>query len=101
MYKAQIPCLAVLLTKFDDRYVLMIDLASQFSLQRKNAFNRFIEALLKENKCCKKRHFNKNLVMSVEDKRSHNSNKKCWIYNKLFAAGDNEVRDHDHVTGTF
>ena len=39
--------------------------------------------------------------MSVEDKRSYDSNKKCWIYNKLFAAGDNEVRDHDHVTGTF
>ena len=57
MYKAQISCLAVLLTKFDDRYVLMIDLASQFSLQRKNAVNRFIEALLKENKCCKKKAF--------------------------------------------
>ena len=45
-----------------------------------------------------KKHFNKNLVMSVEDERSFKSSSKCCICNKLFVAGDNKVRDHDHVT---
>ena len=36
--------------------------------------------------------------MFVEDERSFKSSAKCWICNKLFAAGDNKVRDHDHVT---
>ena len=26
---------------------------------------------------------------------------KCWICNGLFAEGDNEIRDHDHVTGNY
>ena len=46
-----------------------------------------------------KKNFNKNLVMYVEDKKSFKSSNKCWICNKLFAVGDNKVRDHDHVTG--
>ena len=48
-----------------------------------------------------KKHFNENLVMSVEDERSFKLNNKCWICNKLFTAGDNKVRDHDHVTGKY
>ena len=48
-----------------------------------------------------KKHFNKNLVMSVEDERSFKSSNKFWIYNKLFAIGDNKVRDHDHVRGKY
>ena len=43
----------------------MIDLAC-----KKNAINKFIEAIFKENDYCKKmikKHFNKNLAMSVED----------------------------------
>ena len=36
--------------------------------------------------------------MSVEDEESFKSSNKCWICNKLFAAEDNKVRDHDHVT---
>ena len=39
--------------------------------------------------------------MSVEDERSFISSNKCWIYNKLFAEGDNNVRDHDHITGKY
>ena len=48
-----------------------------------------------------KKNFNKNLVMSVEDEKSFKSSNKCWIFNKLFAAGDNKVRDLDHVTGKY
>ena len=63
--------LAVLHTKL---YVLIIDLANQsFSTEEKNAVNKFIEAILKENEYCKKiikKHFNINLVMSAEDEKS-------------------------------
>ena len=37
--------------------------------------------------------------MSVEDETSFKSSHKCSIWNKLFAAKDNKVRDHDHGTG--
>ena len=47
-----------------------------------------------------KKHSNKNLVMSAEDERFQSSN-KCWMCNKLFAAGYDKVRDHDHVTGKY
>ena len=46
-------------------------------------------------------HFNKNLIMSVEDEKSFKSSNKCWICNTFFNAGDNKVRDHDHVTGKY
>ena len=45
-----------------------------------------------------KKHFNKNIVMFEEDWRSYQSSTKYWICNKLLAAGDNIVRDHDHIT---
>ena len=67
-----------------------------------NAVNKFIEAILKEMKYFKKlmtNHFNKNLVMSVEDERILESSN--WICNKLFAPEDNELKDHDHVTGKY
>ena len=36
--------------------------------------------------------------MYVEHKRISQWSNKCWICNKLFSAGDNNLRDHDHVT---
>ena len=53
--------------------------------REENVFSKFIEAILKENEYCKqiKKHFDKNLVMSVENKRSFRSINKCWICNKL------------------
>ena len=63
--------LAVLLIKF---CVLMIDLVRQlFFTEEKNAINKFIKTILDEYDYCKKVikiHFNKNLVMSVEDKEA-------------------------------
>ena len=47
----------------------------------------------------KKKHFNKNLVMSAEDEQRFQSSSKCSIGDKLFDAGDNKVRDRCHVTG--
>ena len=39
--------------------------------------------------------------MSVEHERSFKSSNKYWICNKLFAAGDNKVRDQYCVTGKY
>ena len=67
----------------------------------RNAVNKLIEAILEEYDNCKnviKNHFNKNLVMSVEDERRFQSSNKCWICNKFFTEEDEKARDHDHVT---
>ena len=37
--------------------------------------------------------------MTEDDERNFKSSSDCWIYGRLFAEGDNKVRDHDHVTG--
>ena len=61
------------------------------------------EAIFREMKYCQKiiKHFNKNLVMSVEDEKRFESSSKCWMCNKLFAAEDNRVGNHDHITGKY
>ena len=68
----------------------------------KNAFKRFIEAILEEYDCKKviKEHFNKNLIMSVEDEEKFQSSNKCWICKKLFSDKD-KVKDHDYITGKY
>ena len=35
--------------------------------------------------------------MSAEDEERFNQVIKCWICNKLFAAEDNKVRNHEHL----
>ena len=47
-----------------------------------------------------KKHFNKNLIMSAEEESFQQSN-FCWICNKLFDVGDEQVRDHCHITGKY
>ena len=57
----------------------------------KNAFFRFIEAILEEYDYCRKmrkKHFNKNLVMSAEEEEKFQLTNSCWICDKLF-----DVRD--------
>ena len=46
-------------------------------------------------------HFNKNLVMSVEDEKRFQSSNTYWICNKLFTDEDKKGRDHDHATGKY
>ena len=69
----------------------------------KNVVNGFIRDILNEYRYCRKviKHFDKNLAMSVDDKRSFKSSNKYWICGELFAEEDNKVRDHDHVTGKY
>ena len=72
--------------------------------QRKNAVHKLSGAILKEYDYCKqiiKQHFDKNLIMSVQDKKIFQSSNKCWICNKLFTDKDKKVRDHDYITGKY
>ena len=81
----------------------MINSAHQlFFTVKKCGSYKFIEIILKEYGFWKKmikKHFNKNLVMSEKDKQIFQSGKKCWISDKFFDAGDNNV--HCHVTGKY
>ena len=70
----------------------------------KNACYRFIKAILEEYDYCKrmiKKHFNKNLIMSPEEKERFQLSNSCWICDKLFDVGDDKVRDHCHITGKY
>ena len=48
-----------------------------------------------------KDHFNKNLIMSMEEEELFQKTDKCWICDKLFGLMDEKVRDHCHITGKF
>ena len=48
-----------------------------------------------------KKHFNKNLVMSAEDKEIFQTSNIYWIWDNLFDVADNKIRDHCHVTGKY
>ena len=72
--------------------------------RQKNAAYKFTEAILTEYDYCKKimkKHFNKNLVRSVDEEEKFQLANSCWICNKLLDVGDEKVRDHFHVTGKF
>ena len=60
--------------------------------------------MLEEYEYCSnvmKKHFNKNLMMSVEEEEIIQSSNKYWICNKLFDLVDQKVRDHCHISGKF
>ena len=70
----------------------------------KDCVNKFIDAILDEYEYCKKimkYHFNKNLIMSIEEKELFQKANKCWICDKLLELIDEKVRDHCHITGKF
>ena len=72
--------------------------------EEKNAAYEFTEAVLKEYDYFKKimkKHFNKNLIMSVDEEERFQLANSSWICNKLFDIGNEIVRDHCHVTGEF
>ena len=48
-----------------------------------------------------KKHFNKNLVMSVDEEEKFQLANCCWTYKRLCDVGDEKVRDHCHVTGKY
>ena len=48
-----------------------------------------------------KKHVNKYLIMSEEEKEQFQSSNTCWICEKVIDDDDEKVRDHCHVTGKF
>ena len=48
-----------------------------------------------------KKYFNKNLIISEEEKHLFQQSNSCWICEKLIYNNDKKFRDHCHVTGKF
>ena len=46
-----------------------------------------------------KKHFNKNMIISEEEKHLFQQSNSCWICKKLIDNDDEKVRDHCHGTG--
>ena len=70
----------------------------------KNAVFIFIQCIFKEYNYCKeirKKHFNKNLVMSAEQNEEFEKSNICWICGELIEIDDNKVRDHCHITSKY
>ena len=70
----------------------------------KDAVDKFIKSILNEYNYCRKvvrKHFNKNLIMSVEEEERFEQSNICWICNKLIDLSDEKVRDHCHISGKF
>ena len=70
----------------------------------KYCVDKFVDAILSEYKYCKgvmRDHFNKNLIMSMEEEECFQLANKCWICGKLFELLDEKVRDHCHISVKF
>ena len=75
-----------------------------FCTEEKNTVNVLIKSILNEYNYCRKimrKHFNKNLIMSAEEKERFEMTNICWICNGLIENTDNKVRDHGHITGKY
>ena len=48
-----------------------------------------------------RKHFIKNLVMSVEEEERFEQSNICWICNKITDLSDEKVRDHCHISGKY
>ena len=47
------------------------------------------------------KHFNKELVMTKEDKENLKNSTKCWICNNDYVNNDVKVKDYCHITGKY
>ena len=97
-YQDHIPCsFAYKLVCIDDKYSKDIVL-----YRAKNAVYKLIQSIFSEYSYCKnimKKHFNKNLIMSVEEEEQFERTEICCICNKLIE--NHKVRDHCHITGKY
>ena len=48
-----------------------------------------------------KKNFNKNLIMSEEEKQQFQSSNTCWICENLIENDNEKVRNHCHITEKF
>ena len=70
----------------------------------KGCVDKFVDAILSAYDYCKsvmRDHFNKNLIMSMEEEEVFQKANKCCICGKLFELIDEKVRDHCHISGKF
>ena len=49
----------------------------------------------------KKKHFNKELVMTKRDNENFENSTKCWIYDYYYIDTDVKVMDHCRITGKY
>ena len=80
--KDHIPC------SFANKIVCIDDIFSKPTIIYKgeNAADESIKAILEEHKYCKKimkEYFNKNLIMTEEEKHLFQKSNSCWTYKKL------------------
>ena len=57
--------------------------------------------LLKQFLKVMKKNFNKNLIMSEEEKQQFQSSNTCWICENLIENDNEKVRNHCHITEKF
>ena len=84
---------------YDDKYTKPIQL-----YRDEKAVYKFMEKMLKEVKYCKnimKKHFDKPLKMTKDDKEKFEKAKECHICDKKYTEKDIRVRDHCHITGKY
>ena len=97
-YQDHIPCsFAYKLACIDDKFSKDVVL-----YRGKNAVFKFIQRIFNEYSYCRsivKKHFNKNLIMSAEEKEQFEKTEICWICNKLIE--NDKFRDHCHITGKY
>ena len=98
-YQDHIPCSfaykVVCLDNKDSKYVVLY--------RGKNVVLKFIMSILKEYDYCRsvmKKHFNKNLVITLKENEEFQRSNVCWICGKLTDFTD-KVRDHCHVFGNY
>ena len=99
-YHEHVPCsYAYKVVCIDDRFCKSIAV-----FRGKNAAYKFIKAVLKEYKYCRKimkKHFNKNLVMIEEEEHLFQQSNCYWICKKLIDNDNEKVRDHCQITSKF
>ena len=81
-YKEHIPCsFAYKVVCVDNKFSKKIVL-----YRAKDAVNKFIKSILNECNYCRKvmkKHFNKNLIMSVEEEERFEQSNICWICSEI------------------
>ena len=99
-FHEHVPCsYAFKVVCIDDKYSKPI-----VAYRGENAAYKFIKAILKERKYCRKimkDESNKNLIMTEEEEYLFQQSNKCWICKKLIDNEDEKVGDHCHITGKF
>ena len=89
----------VIICRYDDMYSKPVQI-----YRGENAVHKFMEKMSEEVEWCKKmkrKHFNKDMILTKVDERNFKNADKCYTCNKKYCAKDVRVRDHCHITGKY